>query len=396
MSDEHVESSSPQMQQQDMNKIIREFIPDLFNTFPELKDDVHEGIIDILQEDYETGSVKSLQDHVKERLPKHFFDILYQNDEVFSNGENNCEFIPGIDFAKLWKEDISDNTRSVIWKYLQLLLFSVVNDIEDTDAFGDTAKLFEAIDANEFKSKLEETMSSMETFFEDMSGVEDGGDGESKKRDISGVLPNAEEMHNHINSMLGGKLGELAQEIAEETATELGIDLESVDNNENKQAMDSVFKKLLRNPQKLMGLVDKIGKKLKNKVESGELKQSELMEEAMTMMQKMKDMPGMGNIKQMMSKMGVNPGSLGKMNMGAMTSALQQNISQSKTRERLQAKLAQRKAAAANSSQSTGVLTVNDNNEKVFTTGELVEKSTRGDKPRPKKNKKKRKAKNKK
>ena len=54
MSDEHVESSSPQMQQQDMNKIIREFIPDLFNTFPELKDDVHEGIIDILQEDYET------------------------------------------------------------------------------------------------------------------------------------------------------------------------------------------------------------------------------------------------------------------------------------------------------------------------------------------------------
>ena len=333
---------------------------------------------------------------MKERLPKHFFDILYQNDEVFSNGENNCEFIPGIDFAKLWKEDISDNTRSVIWKYLQLLLFSVVNDIEDTDAFGDTAKLFEAIDANEFKSKLEETMSSMETFFEDMSGVEGGGDGEGKKRDISGVLPNAEEMHNHINSMLGGKLGELAQEIAEETATELGIDLESVDNNENKQAMDSVFKKLLRNPQKLMGLVDKIGKKLKNKVESGELKQSELMEEAMTMMQKMKDMPGMGNIKQMMSKMGVNPGSLGKMNMGAMTSALQQNISQSKTRERLQAKLAQRKAAAANSSQSTGVLTVNDNNEKVFTTGELVEKSTRGDKPRPKKNKKKRKAKNKK
>ena len=263
-------------------------------------------------------------------------------------------------------------------KYLQLLLFSVVNDIEDTDAFGDTAKLFEAIDANEFKSKLEETMSSMETFFEDMSGVEGGGDGESKKRDISGVLPNAEEMHNHINSMLGGKLGELAQEIAEETATELGIDLESVDNNENKQAMDSVFKKLLRNPQKLMGLVDKIGKKLKNKVESGELKQSELMEEAMTMMQKMKDMPGMGNIKQMMSKMGVNPGSLGKMNMGAMTSALQQNISQSKTRERLQAKLAQRKAAAAaTSSQNTGVLTVNDNNEKVFTTGELVEKSTR-------------------
>ena len=63
------------------------------------------------------------------------------------------------------------------------------------------------------------------------------------------------------------------------------------------------------------------------------------------------------------------------MNMGA-TSALQQILVKVRHANVFKQNCT-KKAAAANSSQSTGVLTVNDNNEKVFTTGELVEKSTR-------------------
>ena len=54
--------------------------------------------------------------------------------------------MPGVDFRDIWNTpDISDNTRDTIWKYLQLILFSIITNISDRNSFGDTAKLFEAI-----------------------------------------------------------------------------------------------------------------------------------------------------------------------------------------------------------------------------------------------------------
>ena len=44
-------------------------------------------------------------------------------------------------------------TKSTIWKYLQLILFSIVPNITSEDSFGDSAKLFEAINQDEFKEK---------------------------------------------------------------------------------------------------------------------------------------------------------------------------------------------------------------------------------------------------
>ena len=40
-------------------------------------------------------------------------------------------FTPSIDIKNLWKEDISENTREHIWKYLQLILFSVLTTIKE-------------------------------------------------------------------------------------------------------------------------------------------------------------------------------------------------------------------------------------------------------------------------
>ena len=107
---------------------------------------------------------------------------------------------------------IRDNTKTRIWKYLQLLLFSLVSEIPDSNTFGDTAKLFEAIDTDEFKTKLEETISNMETCF-DMSN--NGFSDMSFNRD--GHLPDPTKLHDDLNKMMDGKLGNLAREIAEET-----------------------------------------------------------------------------------------------------------------------------------------------------------------------------------
>ena len=125
-------------------------------------------------------------------------------------------------------------------------------------------------------------------------------------------LPNADDIHNHISSMMEGKLGKLATEIAEETAAELDLNIEDATSQED------VFKKLLKNPSKLMSLVKKVGGKLDSKIKAGDIKESELMDEASELMKKMKDMPGLGNMKDILKNMNIpGMGKKARFNMDA-------------------------------------------------------------------------------
>jgi len=85
----------------------------------------------------------------------------------------------------------------------------------------------------------------------------------------------------------------------------------------------------------LMNLVKNVGGKLDSKIKSGEIKESEIMQEASDLLNKMKDMPGMGDIQSMMKKMGVNMGKGQRVNMGAMQDKLNQNMRIAKMKERM-------------------------------------------------------------
>jgi hypothetical protein len=180
--------------------------------------------------------------------------------------------------------------------------------------------------------------------------------------------------------MLDGKLGKLAREIAEETAADLNVDFE------NTTDMKGVFQNLIKNPTKLMGLVKNVGSKLDSKIKSGDLKETELIAEATEIMNKMKNMPGMGNIQSMLSKMGMSGMGGGKMNMGAMESNLNQRMKMAQMKERMQAKAeANAKAKADQQAQ-----TQNDNQKpaiseeellKLFSSAEKAERTPRGAKP---------------
>ena len=152
-------------------------------------------------------------------------------------------------------------------------------------------------------------------------------------------MPNINKLQDHISSLLDGNLGNLAREIAEETAEELTEGLDDV------TTVGDVFKKLFRNPGKLMGLVKKVGNKLDAKLKSGEMKESELIKEASELITKMNKMPGMDQMNQMLSQMGLP--TQNKMNMNAFQSQMSRNLKAANTRERLQQKLEMRRAAAA-------------------------------------------------
>jgi hypothetical protein len=377
----------------EFKKIISDFVADIATVFPE-HGDVCAAVYNM-----DTAAV---YEHCKRTYAPQFFNILYRNDAVLF--AEPIELLPGLNFKALWETpDISDATKEAVWKYLQLVMFSVVSDLSDMATFGDAAKLFEAIDESVLKTKLEEVMQEMQDMFKNdgtdqssgqqasgqqASGQQASGQAEDQEKGFPfpGMDPNS--MHEHLNGLLGGKIGSLAKEIAEETAAELNLD------TADDASVQSVFQNLFKNPGKLMGIVKSVGQKLDAKMKSGEIKESEIMQEASDLMNKMKKMPGINNMADLLKKMGGMGGmggmegmadiakmaaSMGlggggknaKFNMGAMQSHLNQNLKSAKTKERMQQKLDQRKAEA-----QKAVLQVQSQNAK-FSTGETVERTPR-------------------
>ena len=206
----------------------------------------------------------------------------------------------------------------------------MVNLQKEGETFGDTAKLFEAINETEFKKKLEETIEQMSDIFNISGG--------KINEDASGIqFPDAEELQDHISDILEGNLGSLAREIAHETAQELNSDMKDA------TTVGDVFKKLFRNPGKLMGLIKKVGDKLDGKLQSGEMKESELIKEASNLIEKMNKMPGMKEMHNMLGEMGLPIGN-SKVNMNAFQAQMQRNMKYAKAKERMQRKLEKRRA----------------------------------------------------
>ena len=162
------QNSKDQQIPEEFRKIIKDLVRDILITFPERKENLNQHIVNIVTYNDTDGEETTLEmnrstgevfEYCKRVFPERFFDILYQNTDIFTNPGINTDFLPDISFGELWNADISDKTRETIWKYLQLLLFTVITSVNNDTSFGDTAKLFEAIDESELKGKLEETRS---------------------------------------------------------------------------------------------------------------------------------------------------------------------------------------------------------------------------------------------
>lgn len=131
---------------EELNKILKDFITDILNTFPEYHEFLTENELDFLNDTPNIEKRIKVFEYLKSVYPERFFDILYENEDIFEDCDKNTNFFENINFKLLWRENISNNTKKIIWKYLQLVLFSLSKNINGSESFGDTAKLFEAID----------------------------------------------------------------------------------------------------------------------------------------------------------------------------------------------------------------------------------------------------------
>jgi hypothetical protein len=351
-----------------LSSIIGDFTRDLSITFPEYVYLWEKWTTQDLPE----SEMISLEKHCMSIYPERFFDILYQNDDIFKgDSEINTNFLPNIDFKLLYNCDgISENTKKTMWKYLQLILFSVVGGVKDKSNFGETMNLFEGIDEKDLQDKLNETMGSITDFFKNIDmdekmnpteqnsnyANENAENAETNGEEMPNMdrfksmfenmpnMPNMENLQDHLKNLFEGKIGKLAKEMAEEISEDFSdlID-EDMKNSTNTQ---DVLKQLMKNPKKIMELMKKVGGKLDAKMKSGEISREEIMKEAGDLLGKMKDMGGKDQFNEMFKNLAKNMGGSGK-NMRLDTNALDRMTKQASMKERMKSKLEMKKMQQA-------------------------------------------------
>jgi hypothetical protein len=301
------------MSVQNIRSIVFDFTNDLTKVFPEYAF-LWEKWLSADDAEYE-----KLNQHFMAVFPERFFDIVNCNMEIF-NGETPLMFLPDVDFNLLFNcVGVSDGTKTSMWKYLQLLLFTVLGDMQDTTNFGKTLNMFESIDETELQTKMKETMEGLDDFFKDLStkdaadaetkdagakdtsadaGTEDSGANGSKDSGASGSkdsgstgfkLPKPEFIQEHMKILMEGKLGKLAKELTEEFTEDLK---DVFDETTNEHSMKDIMAQFMKDPKKLMGIMKKITDKLQNKMQNGDISQDELMGEIGGLVEKFKQMGG--------------------------------------------------------------------------------------------------------
>jgi hypothetical protein len=103
--------------------VVGDFTRDLSLTFPEY--------IFLWEkwtsQDISDEAINELYKYSVTIYPERFFDILYQNDDIFKPDSTvNTNFLPNVDFKLLYNcDDISEKTKKAIWKYLNYFLKKV-------------------------------------------------------------------------------------------------------------------------------------------------------------------------------------------------------------------------------------------------------------------------------
>jgi len=287
--------------------IIVDFTNDLSVTFPEIKE-----VLSTWSSDSSVENFDQLFQYSLTVYPERFFDILNQNEEIFApESDKNVHFLPNLDFKTLYHcEGVSEKTQKTIWKYLQLILFTIVGSVKDKSDFGDSMNMFEGLNDGDLQDKLKDVMSGISSFFSEMdtnvNPDEEFKTDEGARKAFDFAKP--EELNDHLKGLFNGKIGALAKELADEISGDLANTFG--DDMKDMKSTKDVFSKMMQNPDKISGLVKTVGEKLQKKMADGEISKDEIMSEAGELMRKMKEMGGAGNFadmfKNMAKDMGVN------------------------------------------------------------------------------------------
>ncbi len=254
-----------------------EFVEDLLGALPEYTSQIQ--------------SAKSLDSKV--RLNRFQEEVKIGNtlggdDTDFK--KNPGKVLPGVDISDSVWQSLSDNTQKAIWEYVRILSICCFMEA----GFSDDTKPAWMDDAmNDMKAKLEgmdfqNIIKKFMTFFKPGESS-NGADGEAKP---DGLPAGFEKLFENgfpkiPEKFLKGHMAKLAQEIVKDiTPEDLGISKEMIEECEKNpsRAFDILFQVFGNNPGVIQKTVQKIGKRLQQKIMSGAIRPQEIAKEAEELM----------------------------------------------------------------------------------------------------------------
>jgi len=267
-----------------------EFVEDLLGTLPEYTSQIQ--------------LAKALDD--KTRLSRFQEEVRVGN--TFSGDDGGeAEFtknpkmvLPGVEISDAVWASLSDNSHKAIWEYVRILsicCFMEAGFSEDSkppawmdDAMNDMKKKLEGVD---FQNIIKKFM----TFFKSTQGFAAGAaEGATEGSSLPGGFEKMFEggFPKIPEKFLKGHMAKLAQEIVKDiTPEELGISPEMMAECEKNpsRAFDILFQVFTNNPTIIQKTVQRISKRLQQKIASGAIRPQEIAREAEELMKEFASNP---------------------------------------------------------------------------------------------------------
>jgi hypothetical protein len=274
-----------------------------------------------------------------------------------NHSANPGTILPGLTIDDAVWAQLSDATRGAIWEYLQLL--SMCCFLEH--GFASTAPMGGA--GGEAPAESDPGMRSwidgmMGQWREKLSGV----DFEGLMGKFSSIFGGGETTDGSGNAgfkmpelpqkFLKGHLAKLAEEIVRDIRPEdLGLTQEMMEECERSpsRALNMLVQVFTRNPGMIQATIKKIGNRLQQKVQSGQIRPQEIAREAEELMHEFSNNPEFVGVMESLK------GMFGFEDMDFARSAGREGSARlSMVQQRLRAKLAARKAAAEGAATGGG------------------------------------------
>jgi hypothetical protein len=302
-----------------------EFIEDLLGAIPE-----HSAELQYAKSLTHEERLKKFQEEIK-------IDIQSESDS-----NNPGKILPGVQITDSVWSSLSENTHKAIWEYLRIL--SMCCFMESGFGEGGNEKPEWMNDAmNEMKDKLKDiqfgdTFKKFAGFFNKESNSENSEDA-SGNSDFFNKIPKIPE------KFLKGHLAKLAEELIKDIKPEdLGINQELLSECEKSpsRAFDILFSVFANNPTIIQQTVQRIGKRLQQKIMSGQIRPQEIAREAEELM---KEFSSNSSFVDMMDGL---KSAFGFEDMDLARQAGKEGSARlAMARDRLRKKLEKKKAAAA-------------------------------------------------
>jgi hypothetical protein len=243
------------------NHTLKLFVNDVIRMQPDYKETLDEYYNELFSS--ETCNEDKYIKRFMRKMGEYKSQISQKDETLFSS---SILILKNVDFHELWNwSGFTDEFKNTTWEYLQTMYVLGETIISDSDKIKNLVENFKRIRNNEDVVSKDENDNELM----DM---------------IKNLAENQEKSNATIdeNILENGLIGSLAKELAED------INLEDLNLNINNDAdnINDVFSNLLSgdNPMNFMNLIQNVGQKIQSKMESSNIDQGKLMEEAQNMM----------------------------------------------------------------------------------------------------------------